>query len=151
MKKQTLQEQTSDPRWQKKRLQILERDKWTCKQCGDTETTLTVHHKSYRQENGKFVDYWDYENEDLVTLCNPCHEAEEKALLDIQKYCYFKLRSFFESAFDINMFLHRMEKFNTKVGRLETGDFYIVTSSVGSVDAKTAFMEELSSIIEVNP
>ena len=31
-----------DPRWQKKRLQILERDEWNCQICHDNESTLVV-------------------------------------------------------------------------------------------------------------
>jgi cytochrome c553 len=61
-----------DPRWQKKRLQILSRDGWACQSCGDTETTLNVHHKYYK----KNADPWDYLDEPLVTLCEICHEEE---------------------------------------------------------------------------
>ena len=33
-----------DPRWQKKRLKVLERAGWACEECGDTKTELHVHH-----------------------------------------------------------------------------------------------------------
>lgn len=66
-------EKLRDPRWQKKRLEILERDEWTCQLCFDTENTLNVHHKVY--EKGK--EPWDIDNNKLVTLCEQCH-AEEK-------------------------------------------------------------------------
>jgi len=36
-----------DPRWQKRRLQIFNRDKWTCRICGSTTDTLHVHHIAY--------------------------------------------------------------------------------------------------------
>ena len=99
MAKQTeFQRQLSDPRWQKKRLQILERDEWTCKRCGDTETTLTVHHKSYRMDGGKFVDYWDYEDKELITLCEYCHSDEEAQLQQLKKHAFFSLRELFENA-----------------------------------------------------
>ena len=61
-----------DPRWQKKRLEILERDAWGCMQCGDTDNTLHVHHRYYK----KGRDPWDYPDEALVTLCEECHEGE---------------------------------------------------------------------------
>lgn len=61
-----------DPRWQRRRLQILERDNWTCQKCGDTETTLMVHHRLYRPD----TDPWDYSEHELVTLCKDCHEQE---------------------------------------------------------------------------
>lgn len=40
-------EQLKHPKWQKKRLEILKRDKWKCKKCKDDTTTLNVHHKEY--------------------------------------------------------------------------------------------------------
>jgi len=77
-----------DPRWQKKRLEILVRDKWTCQLCGDTESTLMVHHRRYIPG----CDPWDCPNEFLITLCEECHTnesdlraEEEKALLDIMR------------------------------------------------------------------
>ena len=65
-------EKLKDPRWQKKRLQILERDDWTCQICHDTESTLVVHHRMYLPD----TEPWDYPDELLVTLCEDCHEAE---------------------------------------------------------------------------
>jgi hypothetical protein len=61
-----------DPRWQKKRLEILNRDKWTCQICFDTEKTLHVHHRRYLRGR----EPWDIPNECLVTLCESCHEFE---------------------------------------------------------------------------
>lgn len=61
-----------DPRWQKKRLEILNRDEWACRICFDSKSTLHVHHRRY--EYGK--EPWDYPDEWLVTLCADCHEAE---------------------------------------------------------------------------
>lgn len=60
-----------DPRWQKKRLKILERDGWRCKLCYSTVKTLNVHHLKY---NGK---PWEADNDDLITLCKDCHEIVE--------------------------------------------------------------------------
>ena len=79
-------EKLKDPRWQRKRLLILERDNWTCQICGDSESTLVVHHRKYLPN----TDPWDYPNVLLITLCENCHELEresrpeyEKLLLDI--------------------------------------------------------------------
>jgi 5-methylcytosine-specific restriction endonuclease McrA len=60
------------PNWQKKRLEILTRDNYTCKMCGDTETQLHVHHFTY--EKGKKV--WEYPDSNFVSLCNLCHSIE---------------------------------------------------------------------------
>lgn len=56
-----------DPRWQRRRLEILTRDGFTCQYCFDTTTELHVHHKEY---NGH---PWEALDEDLVTLCKHCH------------------------------------------------------------------------------
>ena len=84
----TYADKLKDPRWQKKRLEILERDEWTCKRCMDSESTLHIHHLSYKREK----DPWDYENDNFLTLCESCHEHEystrpeyEKMLLNILK------------------------------------------------------------------
>jgi hypothetical protein len=61
-----------DPRWQKKRLKIIERDKWSCQLCQATDRTLHVHHTSYRGQ----IKPWEYPDKLLVTLCEKCHENE---------------------------------------------------------------------------
>jgi hypothetical protein len=79
-----------DPRWQKRRLQILERDQWKCQKCGNTEEMLVVHHKWYGnardQESGEFRwRYpWEYEDQDLITLCDSCHQGEHEELSSIE-------------------------------------------------------------------
>jgi|WetSurMetagenome_2_1015567.scaffolds.fasta_scaffold161764_2 hypothetical protein len=64
-------EKLKDPRWQKKRLEILERDEWSCRNCGDHETTLHVHHIFYLPKN----DPWEISNGFLITLCEKCHKS----------------------------------------------------------------------------
>jgi 5-methylcytosine-specific restriction endonuclease McrA len=59
-----------DPRWQRRRLEILDRDTWACRYCGATEEELHVHHVFYR----KGREPWEYDGEDLVTLCATCHQ-----------------------------------------------------------------------------
>lgn len=63
-----------DPRWQRKRLKILERDDFKCQLCGDREAPLSVHHKYYKNN----YDPWDYSDESLITLCEECHKKEER-------------------------------------------------------------------------
>jgi hypothetical protein len=70
----TYLEKLRSPKWQKKRLEILERDNFTCTDCGDNESTLNVHHKIYF--SGK--EPWEYENELLITLCENCHKQESE-------------------------------------------------------------------------
>lgn len=70
MTSMTYREQLLHPNWQRKRLEIMQRDDFACKCCYDEETTLHVHHKQYVK--GRMA--WDYPNEELVTLCESCHE-----------------------------------------------------------------------------
>jgi hypothetical protein len=56
-----------DPRWQRLRLEIMQRDGFACVACGDAESTLHVHHKQYHGE------LWDTPPADLQTLCESCH------------------------------------------------------------------------------
>jgi hypothetical protein len=66
------QQKLLDPRWQRKRLGILQRDEWRCQKCFDDTTTLHVHHRYYEQS----CEPWDYHDNALVTLCADCHQAE---------------------------------------------------------------------------
>ncbi len=68
-------EKLKDPRWQRRRLEIFRRDDFTCQHCGEQEKTLHVHHLVYHYS----LDPWDYDGEDLKTLCEACH-ADEKGL-----------------------------------------------------------------------
>jgi len=67
----TYAEQLKSPLWQKKRLEIFERDKFTCQICGDTETQLQVHHQSY--DKTYQTKAWEYHNHVYKTLCADCH------------------------------------------------------------------------------
>lgn len=64
-------EKLKDPRWQKKRLEIFQRDKFTCQSlgCGSTEKTLHIHHLIYQ----KGLEPWEYNEKFLLTLCEDCH------------------------------------------------------------------------------
>lgn len=60
------------PKWQKRRLEILDGAGYQCQSCEDTEKTLHVHHKRYI----KGRDVWDYADADLEVLCADCHKHE---------------------------------------------------------------------------
>jgi len=77
----TYSEKLRDPRWQKMRLKIMERDNFTCRKCLSTTETLNVHHKEYRPG----CDPWEYPPEILITLCEPCHKGEHREKKDIEK------------------------------------------------------------------
>ena len=73
----TYPEKLKDPRWQKKRLEIMERDNWTCQNCDNKDSTLNVHHWIY----GK--NPWDSDSEHLTTLCEKCHKEVKAAWDDV--------------------------------------------------------------------
>ena len=60
------------PKWQKKRLEILNRDSWACKYCSDTESQLHVHHLKYTTK-----EPYDELSENLVATCQDCHRLLE--------------------------------------------------------------------------
>ena len=65
-------EQLKDPRWQRKRLEIMQRDNFKCTQCEDGKSTLNVHHRYYVAH--RFC--WEYPDFCLITLCENCHKSE---------------------------------------------------------------------------
>lgn len=67
-------EKLKNPLWQKKRLLIFERDGFRCTKCGSDKKTLHVHHKRYLEGHNP----WEYEDRDLITLCEDCHTREHK-------------------------------------------------------------------------
>lgn len=80
MKEKTYSELFKDPRWQKRRLKVMERDGFECVSCHDKNTTLNVHHVVPYRKNTK---PWEYEDDELTTLCEVCHNE----ITDIIEYC----------------------------------------------------------------
>ena len=80
-------EDLKNPKWQKKRLEILNLHNFTCEQCGAQEKTLHVHHSRYIK--GRKV--WEYDNDVLMCLCEDCHRREhvEKIRLKPGSYSVF--------------------------------------------------------------
>ena len=65
-----------DPRWQKKRLEIMERDDFACQICTDKKSMLTVHHIYYK----KHLKPWEYREKAYLTLCDRCHKLEHETI-----------------------------------------------------------------------
>jgi len=65
-------EKLLDPRWQKKRLEVLQKDNFTCQYCGNKEKTLHVHHLCYPKSGNP----WESDLSALITLCSDCHSVE---------------------------------------------------------------------------
>jgi hypothetical protein len=86
----TYSEKLRHPKWQKKRLEVLNRDGFTCRNCWSGDKTLDVHHLIYL----KGRDPWEYPLDHLLTLCHECHEEVEE---DQKEQCFelgelFKLK-----------------------------------------------------------
>lgn len=63
------------PNWQKKRLEVMQRDDFQCQGCGERDVTLNVHHKYYTY--GKSP--WEYSDACYITYCEDCHAAQASA------------------------------------------------------------------------
>ena len=70
-----------DPRWQKMRLQVFERDHWSCRICETKETSLHAHHPHYHPDA---EGPWDYDIDTIITLCEDCHENEHANLATVK-------------------------------------------------------------------
>lgn len=74
-----------DPRWQKKRLEILNAAGFKCEDCGSSDKELQVHHCIYLKDRLP----WDYNRNTLMAICDICHkwrqdwETESKAWMAI--------------------------------------------------------------------
>lgn len=66
-------EKFKNPKWQKKRLEILERDDFKCQLCHSQDHTLTVHHFKYSKEP------WETPDKFLITVCWNCHKKIQNA------------------------------------------------------------------------
>jgi hypothetical protein len=78
----TYYDKLKDPRWQKLRLQVFERDKWTCRDCGATDRPLHAHHAFYE----KGVEPWDYLPHTIMCVCDNCHEKRHRLIDTITSF-----------------------------------------------------------------
>ncbi len=60
------------PKWQEKRLRVMENAGFECVYCGSSDKTLNVHHRYYLK--GKKP--WEYPDEHFDCLCEVCHVNE---------------------------------------------------------------------------
>lgn len=69
-------DQIKHSNWQKKRLEIMQRDSFKCTICGNGEKQLHIHHLYYLPN----TMIWEYDNESLKTVCFEHHEILTKEL-----------------------------------------------------------------------
>jgi 5-methylcytosine-specific restriction endonuclease McrA len=58
------------PKWQRKRLEIMQAADFKCERCSADDITLNVHHTYH--EKGKAP--WEYPNTSLHCVCENCHK-----------------------------------------------------------------------------
>jgi hypothetical protein len=91
-------EKYKDPRWQRVRLTVMNREQFTCEKCKRKDVTLNVHHGYY--ERGR--DPWDYPTASLHCYCENCHELVHSKLSTIKLSLSFLPDAYFD---EINGFL----------------------------------------------
>jgi hypothetical protein len=77
----TYAEKLRDPRWQKKRLEVFNRDNFKCRCCKAGTETLHVHHKHYEKDK----EPWEYDLDYLITLCEDCHDILSTVLRETKR------------------------------------------------------------------
>lgn len=110
-RRQQYLEKLRDPRWQKMRLKVFERDEWVCQICFDEGKTLNVHHRYYLSQK----EPWEYPMEALVTLCEECHRDETQNRSEEEQLLLRALREKFFSS-EINQLaigIHSMPLLHT--------------------------------------
>jgi hypothetical protein len=83
MTAKTYYEKLQDPRWQRKRLDVMQRAGFACEWCGSRAAALNIHHGWY----AKGCEPWDYGEVTLYCLCQPCHERAET----LKRELYFEI------------------------------------------------------------
>lgn len=101
-----------DPRWQRKRLTIMERDRFVCCRCGAGHLTLNVHHTFYQ----KGVLPWQYPDHSLLTFCEPCHVKEEKEKEAIDRKISLYLRKLGATNMRVNRIGNLIQEISNFVG-----------------------------------
>lgn len=86
-------DQLKSPKWQKKRLDILNLRGFKCEKCNCEENQLHVHHRFYLKNRKA----WEYDNDVFQVLCYICHENEHKKeepkKFDLYDYIYEQLNN----------------------------------------------------------
>ncbi len=132
----TYAEKLKDPRWQKKRLEILQRDEWHCKCCGDNKETLHIHHLHYTGKNP-----WDIPNEFLMTLCATCHERETKDRKEAEENLLEQLRYKGFLCDSLEIIAEGINKFNPVDMHAFTTDAEVISYALSEIKFAELFCE----------
>lgn len=70
MSKKNYAEKLKNPKWQRRRLEVLEKHSFKCEWCSSSDKTLHVHHAYYIPNR----EPWEHPDTSLMCLCADCHE-----------------------------------------------------------------------------
>ena len=88
-KKNNYSDKLKNPKWQKKRLEILNLHGFKCEKCGCEDKELHVHHRFYI----KGREVWQYDNDVFQVLCCDCHEKEHSKEKEVNEVIYEKYKN----------------------------------------------------------
>ena len=91
----TYYEKLKDPRWQRKRLEIMQRDGFKCADCGEDSETLNIHHRYYIKGRNP----WEYPDWSMKTLCDGCHHHRHEMEISRKEGGNLPLEDTFERIF----------------------------------------------------
>ena len=134
MSKQDYFEKLRSPQWQRKRLEIMKRDGFRCRCCGEDSKTLNVHHKIYR----KGAEPWEYEDENFMTLCEPCHSQTHDFINDIKK----NIRSSYHAFWLMKM----SELPDNQMSRIDTLFSLFIDGIIGKTKPQTEWRIKAASL-----
>lgn len=142
----TYSEQLRHPNWQRRRLEIMQRDNFCCSSCSDKEITLNVHHRRYVK--GRMP--WEYTDAELVTLCRPCHEAYHEnndALKDVIWQLPIDGPSNLHDAMGLLAGWANGEQLTDFSAHMQIEPFYFVVGEIANRLGATCNIEHLMSLL----
>lgn len=81
-------EKLRDPRWQRRKTEIMQAALFRCEDCTSDKKTLNVHHCYYLK--GK--EPWEHPDALLICVCEECHKIRQKVETDIHINIAFMIR-----------------------------------------------------------
>lgn len=97
-------EKLKDPRWQRKRLEVLSRDNFRCDLCRRDTKTLHVHHRYYTRG----LEPWEYPDQVYRTLCEDCHSLIHLKLTPLEETLLVIVFAFYDNKVDVDRFIHNI-------------------------------------------
>ncbi len=118
----TYPEKLKDPRWQRKRLEILELAEWKCCICKNSNQTLHVHHDEYNKNP------WDALNKNLHCVCDKCHQYLHKLGIKYREWEeHLQVEAFVEP---LEESLERVLNSNKQIKLLKLDDYEIYALTI---------------------